>query len=182
MRVAVDWDNVMQEFQPYWAELYKNWFGREVPAEDLNRWTGLVDGTHFAHGDEFFVWAERSGLWETMPWIHGSRGAIDTLLGHGHSVVFVTARHTYEAQQAVKKLVERTWPRRMVPVVFTEDKWQVPAGLYVDDGPAVLRTLLERGKRTCKFSHPWNKPIKASHTAATWEGVLEVVERLEGVK
>lgn len=176
MRVALDLDNVVVDFHTRWTTMYRTWFGQDATHQD--EWDGIVTGTHFEDEAEFFTWFDRTYGWDDLPWIEGAPGGIDNLLSSGHAIVFVTARHTHEARMATTRwLRESPWPD--IPLRFSNSKFEVPAGLWIDDSPQVIEGLERAGKDVIVFDQPWNRHLEDFVRADSWAEVLEWVELTE---
>jgi hypothetical protein len=185
MKVGVDIDNTTLVFQPYWAELYEEWFGVSVDSEILDTWSALVTGTHFESSYEFFEWFARAGGWDTMPWEKGAPGGIDALLDGGHSVTFVTARSNPHSVEAAKRwFAASPWGKQLGVQLVThaERKSTVPCSIYVDDAAHNAEEIIDAGKPVIVFDKPWNQELDESYLsddhrellfrAHTWEEVV----------
>jgi hypothetical protein len=186
MKIGVDIDNVTLEFQPFWAEVYEEWFGVAVDPEVLKDWDALIAGTHFKSGTAFFDWFARAGGWERMPWEKGAPGGIDALLERGHSVTFVTARSNPQSVEATKRwFANSPWGKQLGVQLVThaERKSTVPCSIYVDDAPHNVEEIVNAGKPAIVFDKPWNQELVTGDLvlrAYSWFEVVSLIEDIGG--
>lgn len=180
MRLAVDVDNVVLEWQYHWSDLYATWFARRVDAEMLMRWDGCIAGTHFKDMAEFFDWFHRANGWRTRPWVPGAPGALDELHELGVDLTFCTACPT-EAEGPTTQILQPwlVYPTSHIDFLQPKSKHLCRADLWVDDSPEVLDNLAANGKKSIRFQQPWNKRHKGATAFATdWVGVVNLVKEL----
>ena len=185
VKIAIDIDGVLADFNGHWVRTYEHWFGVKLDPEAANSWTAFLDHTHFGGEDEFWRWTDAvPGFWENMPLLPGAAGGAYRLLAHGHQVELVTNRHD-RVRAATDAWARRHLPKHWRPVIhFVKgDKSVVPAQLYVDDRPSILEGLRSKGLRAIRFEQPWNADVKgdADWKARDWAGVLKIVARESGV-
>lgn len=181
MRIGVDLDGVMFDFQRRWAGLYETWFDVSMPPAKTRTWESMVSATHFADEGEFFSWFDHAEGWDGMDYIPGAPGAVDTMIRHGMSVVFITARHT-ELSHTMTRWWHRSspWGKTTELAVGVRTKSTIPCSVYIDDSPAVIEQLASAGKRVVVFGQPWNKHLEGEHPRfVKWGEVLEHIG-LEG--
>lgn len=185
-RIAVDIDNVTLEFQPYWQQVYEEWFGQPVDEEYMGSWDAVVDATHFDTSLEFFEWFDRAGGWDDMPWIPGAPGALERL-ARSNAIVFVTARGGDAARAATNRWFNR-WQKELWPHaelrVSVPNKTVVPASIYIDDAVHNLHDIIVAGRPAIVFDQPWNEGIEDGGAAFTspfwrarnWHEVVQIIE------
>ena len=180
MRIGVDIDGVVLEFQARWAELYAEYFDRFVPYEALRSYDALLTETHFEDMVEFNDWFSRAGGWRDMPWIPGSRGGLDALVAGGHGITLVTAR-----PRCAEFETKGWWHKLPLDclLAFTDQKHEVDCDLYIDDTKHVIESLVANGKKAVIFDQPWNRSTinTAGSTvrAADWHQVVEIVNHYD---
>jgi uncharacterized HAD superfamily protein len=185
MRIGLDIDNVTLEFQPYWIELYENWFDLPFDHSYAGTWDGIVDGTHFNNAQEFFSWFDRAGGWDDMPYEVGAPGGIDALLSRGHQIVFVTSRNGDTASNATARwLRESPWGSSLYVQLRTgvQNKLVVPASVYVDDAPHHIEQIAQE-RPVIVFDKPWNQHVDpdVAVRAKNWHQVVEWVDLIESM-
>jgi uncharacterized HAD superfamily protein len=160
MKIGVDLDNTLQIFQPFWAEVYNEYFGRNLKPENLTGWGDIAEMTHFESSELFLEWWDRARGIEKMPYTPGGPGAIDAFLEAGHTVHFITARRTEYARKATQRWhAESPWAKTSMLTVGRHDKWSIPCSVYIDDSPAVINGIIDAGKPVIIFDQPWNEII-----------------------
>jgi uncharacterized HAD superfamily protein len=184
IRLGVDLDNTLLEWQYHWADLYGQWFGRTIPVKDLGSWNACLDLTHFTTMNEFYDWFDRANGWDTQPYVKGAAGALYMFEQAGIQFQFVTARPRVGGV-AARRWAAQEWPGHPVNVLGNQDKHNAPADLWIDDSPDVLTSLVRHGKRAVRFDRPWNRDLdKGTESrvlaAKTWTDVVDIVTDLKG--
>lgn len=173
MRVAIDIDNVIVDWQGHWIDLYTQWFDREVDPEVAGTWDALTTGTHFEDAKAFFNWFQYAGGWDTLPHVAGAQGALYQLRQLQVPFVFVTARPTAGEESA--RLLARQWGTG-VQFLHAQSKHLAGADIWVDDSPEVLENLYTRNLKAIRFEAPWNSDAPATHSAADWPAAIEILK------
>jgi 5'(3')-deoxyribonucleotidase len=176
MRIAVDIDNVVEDFQNGWAEEYVLWFDREPDPTRMGQWDALTTATHFETATQFWNWFQAANLWAKLPPVPGAQGGLEWMKAHPHvNFLFVTARPVH-GELASRHLANR-WN---VPVEFRNDtsKHLAKADLWIDDSPAVLANLHAHGKPAIRLERPWNEGAPATFSAPHWPGILDILKEL----
>lgn len=177
MRIGCDLDGVTFDFQGHWIRLYKQWFDRLVYEEHANSWNGLVTGTHFKDEPEFFDWFDSAKGWESMPSLPGAFGALYELQKE-HEIIFLTSRHGEDAKnQTVKMINDGPFWHLPLFMELGSHKEDIGCDVYIDDSPAVIKSLTKAGKRLIKFNHPWNDKVATRWEADDWGDVQYLIER-----
>ena len=61
LRIGIDMDGVLTDFNTGWMARYNADFGTSLQASDVLRWEGLHGLTHFEDMDSFWSWAQGDG-------------------------------------------------------------------------------------------------------------------------
>jgi uncharacterized HAD superfamily protein len=61
MRLGIDMDGVVADFNQGWVDRYNRDFHASVSVHDVVEWNAPVALTHFGDMDEFWVWARTCG-------------------------------------------------------------------------------------------------------------------------
>lgn len=184
MRIGLDIDGVVADFTGHINHLYVNWFGEECPIV-WNEWTAYKASEHFPSWSVASAWADKVGLWETMPLLPGVGAGIDALLGQGHKLTFITARSgekcIYQTEDWFYRNFERPFgfARRDLHVGLGGSKASIPCSIYVDDGPEELAALKAAGKSTIRFEQDWNKKVAATAVVKSWKELVNLIGSLE---
>lgn len=176
MRVGIDIDNVTLNFDPYWVELYEEWFDLPANYDYLGSWDSIVTATHFSRHDQFFDWFNRAGGWRDMPWEPGAPGGIDTLVDLGFLPVFVTTRDGHAVEPTVEWHKSSPFNRIQL-YTGIRSKTSVPCSAYVDDAPHHCRQLHDAGRFVVVFDQPWNQDVETDGEtivrATNWHEVVD---------
>jgi hypothetical protein len=187
MRISVDLDNTVLEFQPHWADLYEPWFGLPVDREQLDTWTAGATATHFNGMGEMLDWFQRAGGYRNMPYEPGAPGGIDRLRASGNLLSFVTARVGPAERDTLEWHRASPWSDVQL-ITGRGDKWSLPFGLYIDDSPEVIKGCAAHGRFVIVFDKPWNKGVERElktaekrlvHRAKNWHEVTELVRVID---
>jgi hypothetical protein len=176
MRVAIDLDNTLLEWQYHWADLYQLWFDREVDQVALREWDACVNATHFESHVDFFEWFEQAHGLVAQPWVPGGPGALFWMQQERIPFMFVTARHPAGVRQA--RELAKDW---QAPIEFLSPKSKhlAAASVWIDDAPDVLENLVVHGKTAIRLERPWNEGAPATFSAATWPEIVEILKEIQ---
>ncbi len=181
MRLGIDLDGVVANFTKGWMWFYNREFGTELTVEDSQRWSDLVDLTHFTDIDEFWQWSSdldgRSVFWHLEPF-PGAVDALRALADEGHDIVIVTTKPAFAVDDTHRWIEKHGIPAAEIHIL--EDKWLVPCHVYVDDGPHILPGLVQRRPEAtvCRYVRPWNHPVPGAIDVHDFDEFREVVDRL----
>lgn len=188
MRLGLDIDNCLVDWQDHWAELYRQWFDdwscfdydKEAEAWPLDAWDACLTHTRFNDMQEFYRWFARAGGWDTIPWENGAQGFLYDLKQLQIPFVFVTSRPPEGRYSAVKLASEWGTSVHFCP---NDQKWtsfgaDCADGIWVDDAPEVLQSLADHDRTSIRFARPWNEGSPATYTAQGWNEVLSIIKEL----
>jgi 5'(3')-deoxyribonucleotidase len=180
MRLGIDLDGVVADFNAGWTQRYNKDFGAALTPGMVRTWDVFLDLTHFDSNAEFWEWARNGdgpGLFRDLPVYPG---AIDVLtrLSRNHKIVIITTKPRWANAETFAWIAENDIPTREVHI--TGRKWEVDCDVYLDDGPHNLESLvLERPDRTtCRFVRPWNNPVQGTVDIDSWDTFEALVDSL----
>jgi len=181
LRLGIDLDGVVADFNSGWINRYNAEFGGEVPVDAVQTWDGLHTLTHFDNHTEFWTWAAGHGGGSIFRHLDAYADAVETLeflTEAGHAIVIITSKPDWAVHDTFAWLADRRIPTREVHII--EDKWTVPCDVYLDDGPHQVESLVRHrpDATTCRFVRPWNGPIAGSEDISTWDGFRSLVRNL----
>ena len=179
MRLGIDLDGVVADFNRGWMRRYNDDFGTSLETGQVVTWDAMVDLTHFGNTDEFWTWANangRNGLFRDLPLYPGAVEALEQLAVR-HELVIITSKPPGHEAHTYEWIGRHRIPTREVHITF--EKWRVECDVYLDDGPHNLEALvLERPDRTvCRFVRPWNAPVPGTIDVRDWDEFVTLVER-----
>ena len=178
LRLGIDLDGVVADFNRGWITRYNREFATDLAPEQVRSWNGLVPLTHFSGMDEFWGWA-RSGEYSIFRELPLYDGAVDTLqrLAADHRIVVVSSKHDWAIPDTLEWLAEHRFPSREIHFVW--DKTSVSCDVYLEDAPHNLVALRDThpGRTVCRFVRPWNDPVDGTVDVHDWSDFAAVVDR-----
>lgn len=183
MRLGIDLDGVVADFNAGWTERYNRVFEAEVHHSQVVSWDGLVPLTHFSDMDEFWVWArggtpeETASIFRDLPVYEGALPALETL-ARDHAIVIVSSKYDWAIPDTLEWIAEHRIVTREIHFVW--DKTSVACDVYLEDAPHNLEALVAaRPEATvCRFVRPWNEPVPGAVDVDGWAAFVELVRSL----
>jgi len=178
MRLGIDLDGVVADFNRGWILQYNRQYGTELSFDAVQSWDSIPNLTHFEDMGDFWDWAQDHNghtLFRHLETYPGALEALTQLNRSGHDIVILTTKPDWAISDTFIWLGERRIPTREVHIL--EDKWRIDCDIYLDDAPHILRRLLaKRSDRTvCRFVRPWNLPIEGAIDVADWPDFAQTV-------
>lgn len=180
MRLGIDLDGVVADFNAGWMRLHADEFGSELRPEMVKGWNGLHDLAGFADMEAFWRWAQgtasRPSIFRNLELFPDAAETMEQLSEAGHAIVIITAKPRWAVPDTLRWIADHRLPTSEVHI--RHDKHQVVCDIYLDDAPAVLDDLI--GHRpdavVCRMVRPWNVPVDGAVDVADWPEFLRVVE------
>lgn len=181
MRLGIDLDGVVADFNRGWMRRYNEEHGAALSVEMVTSWDGLYALTHFEDMRDFWAWARNHGGPTVFRHLEPYSGAVDTLRSlnrSGHDIVILTAKPDWAVHDTFEWLADQRIPTREVHIL--DDKWRVACDVYLDDSPYVVPALVEQrpDALVCRFVRPWNGPVDGALDVEDWDGFAQVVDDL----
>ena len=181
MRLGIDLDGVVADFNSGWISNYVAQFGGHIPEDALIEWNGIPSLTHFEDMAEFWDWARDLNGATVFRHLEPYPGALEALAeldGRGHDIVVITTKPHWAISDTYAWLAEHRIPAPEVHI--TEDKASVQrCDVYLDDGPHNLEALIARWRGVAtvvRFVRPWNRPVAGVVDVTGWGEFLSLVE------
>ena len=170
MRLGIDLDGVVADFTGGWIRLYNDEFGTDLTRDQVVRWHGVLDITHFASKQEFWRWARRGdgpSLFATLDPYEGALARLHDLATE-HEVVIITTKPRWARSDTFRWLADHELPSGEIHI--TERKYRVGCDVYLDDSPLVVPELVARRPEAtvCRFVRPWNRPVAGAVDIDGW--------------
>lgn len=191
MRVGVDLDGVMADFDKAWIDRWNADHGMTLEYKQCDHWDSLVTLTGVTY-DEWWGWAEskHSDLFLEADALPGAVKAVRTLAEDGHEICIVTAKPRWAAGHPSTWLQKHDVPYDEIHV--TSKKWYVGVDVLIDDADHNIRDVLERTDYTHAihmrlWPYLQHGPMKEYtdnyryHYAKTWTDALDVVRNMDWV-
>jgi 5'(3')-deoxyribonucleotidase len=181
LRLGIDLDGVVADFNAGWISQYNEEFGADVPLDAVRVWGGLHELTHFPDAEGFWHWAGGHGNGSVFRHLETYERAVPTLqhLGEaGHEIVILTTKPEWAVHDTFAWIAEHRIPTREVHMLA--EKWRVPCDVYLDDAPHQI-TAIHRARPEavmCRFVRPWNGPVPGVRDIGDWPQFEEMVEGL----
>lgn len=180
MRLGIDLDGVVADFNSGWIRRYNRQYGVELAEDAVQAWDAIPSLTHFDDMGEFWKWAQDHdghSLFRHLDTYPGAVEALWELTRKRQQVVIITTKPFWAIHDTFAWLAQHRIPTREVHIV--EDKWKVSCDVYLDDGPHVIASLVKnRPEATvCRYVRPWNQPVPGAVDVANFEEFMAVVAR-----
>ncbi|MEN8042100.1 MAG: hypothetical protein ABFR95_11415 [Actinomycetota bacterium] len=179
MRLGIDLDGVVADFNQGWIRRYNAAHGTELTPDMVQEWNAMVALTRFASEREFWQWARNDGgpgLFADLPTYPDALPALSRL-SRNHDIVIITTKPWWATSETYEWIAKQGIETREVHL--TRQKWKVDCDVYLDDGPHNLeRLVVERPDRTtCRFVRPWNEPIAGAVDIDSWDTFETLVDK-----
>jgi 5'(3')-deoxyribonucleotidase len=176
LRLGIDLDGVVADFNVGWIERYNRDFGTQLHHSQVVAWDGLHTLTHFESMEDFWAWAQTgaASVFRDLPVVEG---ALPTMheLAREHRIVIISSKFDWAIPDTLAWLAEHRVPAREIHFVW--DKTSVPCDVYLEDAPANLETLVAAhpAALVCRMVRPWNRPVAGAIDVADWSSFRERV-------
>ncbi|MGD8485608.1 MAG: hypothetical protein PVG27_07540 [Chloroflexota bacterium] len=113
IRVGIDMDGVLADFDTVWMTRYHDEFGAALEASMVQQWDGLHTLTHVGSMAEFWGWAQGDGR-STVRDAPALPGAIEavTRIGRRHHLVIVSSKFDWAIPDSLAWLTDHRVPAR----------------------------------------------------------------------
>lgn len=180
MRLGIDLDGVVADFNTGWITRYNEDFDTEIPVDAVTTWEGLHSLTHFPDMRAFWRWASDHGEGSLFRHLETYDDALPALerLAREHQVVILTTKPGWAVHDTLAWIAEHRLPTREVHII--DEKWRVPCDVYLDDSPhQVVAIHRERPEAVvCRFVRPWNEPVPGTRDVRDWSEFEAIVAGL----
>ena len=182
MRLGIDLDGVVADFNTGWMMLHADEFGSVLSPDMVDSWNSLHRLGGFADMREFWSWAapkeHRRSIFRHLEPYPSAIESLRQLSAAGHHVVIVTTKPHWAHTDTFRWLADNEIPT--TEVHLSERKYEVDCDVYLDDAPYVLEQLVRHRPHAtiCRFVRPWNRPVEGTHDIHDWDEFLQfVIER-----
>ncbi len=182
LRLGIDLDGVVCDFNAGWMRLHMAEFGSELHPEMVVTWNNLHELGGFADMESFWRWAQgnadRPSIFRHLEPYPDAIETLQRLREVGHDVIVVTAKPRWAIPDTLRWIADHDLPTNEIHIRFR--KYVVDCDVYLDDSPIVLPELVEHrpSATVCRMIRPWNEPVEAAHDIEDWAAFRSFVEAL----
>ena len=182
LRLGIDLDGVVANFNGGWMDRYNREFGATLTPDLVQKWDGLADLTHFDHMGQFWHWArgdDGPSIFRDLPLMDGAGAALNELAGN-HDIVIITAKPRWAIHDTFAWLADNEIPTREVHI--TTKKYRVECNVYVEDSPHQLTTIVAKrpDAMVFRFVRAWNGPVEGAHDIQSWPELTHLINNAPG--
>jgi 5'(3')-deoxyribonucleotidase len=187
MRLGIDLDGVVSDFNKGWIDQYNADFGTAIPLDAVTTWGGITPLTHFTDMDAFWEWARDFGKGSVFRHLDTYPEAVPALgrLALEHEIVIITAKPDWAISDTLAWMADHRLPTREVHIVdLHAPKWPVPCDVYLDDAPQHIEAIhIQRPEASmCRYVRPWNTPRPGVHDVHDWKEFEDLIGVLENTR
>ncbi len=186
LRLGIDLDGVVADFNHGWTTRYNRDFPHELPrlggeltADDVVEWNAPTALSHFPTMSAFWKWAETCAegrsLFHGLDPYEGALDALHDLRGAGHHLVILTTKPHFSIHDTYDWLARHRVPSTEIHIL--DDKTQVECDVYLDDANHNLEALhaAHPDAAVCRYVRPWNTPVAGTIDVYDWADFQAVV-------
>jgi len=172
LRLGIDLDGVVADFNAGWIERYNNQFGSDLLPEHVDIWDAPTLLTHFTDMSEFWAWARTAGggssIFRVLQPYQGAIEALDRISRRDH-IVIVTTKPRFAIHDTFEWLAEHRVPTTEVHIL--DDKSEVACDVYLDDADHNIEALVTAhpDSLVCRYIRPWSTSHEGAVDVADWD-------------
>ena len=180
MRLGIDLDGVVADFNAGWMRLHADEFGSELHPEMVTGWNGLHELAGFGDMDAFWQWAQgtdlRPSIFRHLELYPDAAETLAALDAAGHEIVIVTAKPRWAVPDTLRWIADHQLPTSEIHIRY--DKHTILCDVYLDDAPTVVEDLVKHrpAALVCRMIRPWNLPVAGAVDVADWADFWHLVD------
>ena len=172
LRLGIDLDGVVADFNAGWMQIHRDEFGSDLDPQMVTTWDGLAELGGFADMAAFWRWAQgtadRPSIFRHLEPYPDALPTLRALRAEGHRLVVITTKPEWAIHDTFRWLADHEFPTGEVHITY--DKAAVDCDVYLDDSPTVVPELV-RGRPdrlVWRFVRPWNRPVDGAVDVDDW--------------
>jgi uncharacterized protein len=184
LRIGVDIDGVISDSYPAWLAELNRYYGKNITVlEDYEM--HLVFDVPWDDMNNFFV-SNVEKLFEIPKPMKGAKEGIETLLGIGHEIIYITARSQEEEEFTLHWMKKHGIPYEKI--LFTGFKSKVDLvkqwnlELFIEDYMVNAKAIAQLGIPVLLLNASYNQGELPSgiNRCFDWQDILSQIQRLTG--
>lgn len=188
MRIGLDMDGVIADFDKGWVDRYNADFNANLEYKQCDYWDSLIGITHFSDYDQWWNWAQsqHEDLFLNLEPLPGAQIGVNALKQMGHDIVIITSKPRWAAGHPSSWLIEHDFPYDEIHV--TSQKQYVICDVYVDDAIHNIKDFLAMPHNPLViqyFAWPYvnrgieNNKVPGAVYCNTWASVVTEIMKWE---
>lgn len=192
MKIGVDIDDVIVNFNKGFLDFYNAKFNTNFCLEDLHTWRldkalGISLDKAVLHVEEFF----NSENFHQMIFLENAKESLQDLLDF-HEIFFITARQK-EVKEQTEKFFESHFPEKDYNLLFSGGEvWsegkskdeiceELKIPLLIEDRKEYAFNAAQKGIKVLLLDKPWNQGVEHENIMRVndWKEILEKIRGLE---
>jgi uncharacterized HAD superfamily protein len=180
MRLGIDLDGVVCDFNAGWMRLHMDEFGSKLKPDMVDSWNNLHELGGFSDMPAFWKWAranaDRPSIFRHLEPYPDAIETLCALRDRGHRVVILTAKPRWAIPDTLRWIADHELPTEEIHIRYR--KYRVECDVYLDDSPIVLPDLVRHrpDAAVCRMIRPWNAPVEGAVDVHDWRTFMEFVE------
>ena len=180
MRLGIDLDGVVCDFNAGWMQLHMAEFGSELKPEMVVSWNSLHELGGFADMQAFWRWAQgnddRTSIFRHLEPFPDALSTLHALRDAGHRIVIITAKPQWAIPDTLRWIADHELPTEEIHIRYR--KYAIECDVYLDDSPMVLPDLVlhRPSSAVCRMIRPWNDPVGGTTDITDWREFRSFVE------
>lgn len=183
MRLGIDLDGVVANFNAGWIGRYNEDFGSDLHPDMVTTWGAMVPLTHFETMAEFWRWSaggdDRPSVFRNLDTYPGAVETLWALRRRGHDIVILSTKPGFAVHDTFHWIADKRLPTREVHL--TDDKAAVACDVYLEDALHQLEAMAAHrpDATVCRFIRPWNHSLPGVLDVSTWEAFAQLIAEIE---